>query len=100
MIAEMVLAELAGGVAEVQQELGEARRAGPQVGRAARQLRRDHARAQRLHASDEGVAPSRATLLGVVVHELAAFLGDTVDIWCFPDHQAAMITTRLHPADV
>ena len=35
MVAQMVLAELAGGVAEIEQELGERRRAGPQVGRAA-----------------------------------------------------------------
>ena len=44
VIAQVVLAELAGGVAEVEQELGERRRARPQVGRAARKLRRDHAR--------------------------------------------------------
>ena len=62
VIAEVVLAELAGVVAEVEQELGERRRAGPQVGRAARQLRRDHAGAQRVHAGEEGVAPRRAAL--------------------------------------
>ena len=36
VVAQVVLAELAGGVAEIEQELGERRRAGPQVGRAAR----------------------------------------------------------------
>ena len=36
VVAQMVLAELAGGVAEIVQELGHRRRAGPQVGRAAR----------------------------------------------------------------
>ena len=46
VIAQVVLAELAGVVAEVQQELGQARRAGFQIGRTAGQLRRDHARAQ------------------------------------------------------
>jgi hypothetical protein len=34
------------------------------------------------------------------VHEHAAFLRDPVNIWRFPDHQAAMIAARLHPADV
>ena len=36
VVAQMVLAELAGVVAEIEQELGERRRAGPQIGRAAR----------------------------------------------------------------
>ncbi len=40
VIAEMVLAELAGVVAEIEQEFGERRGAGPQIGRAAGQLRR------------------------------------------------------------
>src|SRR5205807_4145368 len=35
VVAEVVLAELAGGVAKVQQELGQTRRARPQIGRAA-----------------------------------------------------------------
>ena len=39
MIAQVVLAELPGAVAEIKQELGDRRGAGPQVGRAARQLR-------------------------------------------------------------
>ncbi len=46
MIAEVVLAELARGVAQVLEESGEARGAWPQVGKAARQLRRDHAGAR------------------------------------------------------
>ena len=38
--------------------------------------------------------------LGVVVHEHAAFACDPVNVRCFPDHQAAMIAARLHPADI
>src|SRR6266516_981660 len=100
MVAEMVLAELAGAVAQIVEERGESGRPGPQVGRAARELRRDHARAQRIHAREEGVAPGRATLLSVVGHHDRAFVRNPVDVWRFPDHQAAMITARLHPADV
>src|SRR4029450_7116431 len=100
MITQMVLAELAGGVAEIQQELGEGRCAGPQVRNAAGQLRRDHARAQRMHSGEEGVASSSAALLGVVVHEDAAFVSKPVNVRRFPHHQAAMIAARLHPADV
>src|SRR6266516_6538511 len=100
MVAEMVLAELAGAVAQIVEERGESGRPGPQVGRAARELRRDHARAQRIHAREEGIAPGRATLLSVVGHHDRAFFRNPVNVWRFPDHQAAMIAARLHPADV
>src|SRR6266542_1764877 len=100
MVAEMVLAELAGAVAQIVEERGESRRSGPQVGRAARQLRRDHAHAQRMHAREEGGAPGRATLLSVVGHHNRAFFRNPVNVGRFPDHQAAMIAARLHPADI
>ena len=61
MIAQMVLAELAGGVAQIEQELGEARRAGSQIRNGARQLRQDHARAVRMHAGDEGACARRCS---------------------------------------
>ena len=100
VVAEVVLAELASVVAEIAQEPRERRGAGPQVGRAARQLRRDHAGAQRMHAGEEGIAPRRAALLGVVVGELRALETDAVDVGRFPDHKALMVDARLHPADV
>ena len=100
VVAEMVLAELAGVVAEIEQELGDRRGAGPQIRRAAGQLRRDHAGAQRMHAGEEGIAPGRAALLGVVVGEHRAFLADLVDVGRLSDHQAAVIDAWLHPADV
>ena len=96
VIAEMVLAELAGVVAEIEQEFGERRRAGPQIGRAAGQLRRDHAGAQRMHAGEEGVAACRAALLGIVVREDRTFVADAIDVGRLADHQAAMIDARLH----
>ncbi len=100
VVAQVVLAELAGGVAEIDQELGERRRTGPQIGRAAGQLRRDHARAQRIHSGEEGIAPGGAALHGNIVHEDCALLPDAVDVGRFADHQAAMVDARLHPADV
>ena len=100
VVAQVVLAELAGGVAEIEQELGERRSAGPQIGRAAGQLRRNHAGAQRIHAGEEGIAPGGAALHGDVVHEDCALVPDAVDVRRFPDHQAAMVDARLHPADV
>src|SRR5262245_4363154 len=100
MIAEVVLAELTGGVTEIEQELCQARRAGSQVRRTARELRRDHAGAHRIHAGDEGVPPRRAARLGVVGHESSAFSRKAIDVWSFTHHQALVIATRLHPADV
>ena len=100
VVAQMVLAELAGVVAEIEQELGDRRGAGPQIRWTAGQLRRDHAGAQRMHAGKEGVATRRAALLGVVVGEHRAFLADLVDVRRLSDHQATMIDARLHPADV
>src|SRR4029077_565540 len=64
----------------------------------ARQLRKDHARAVRMHSGEEGAAPGRAARLGVVVHEYAAFVADAVDIGRLAHHQTTMVDARLHPA--
>src|SRR6185369_1024567 len=100
MIAQMVLAELAGIVAQIKQEPGECRRAWPYIRWAARQFRQDHADADGLHASDEGGAAGSATLLGVIVHKLGTLVADAVDVRRFPDHQTLMVDARLHPAYV
>ncbi len=100
MIAQVILAELAGRIAEIMKEFCERRSAGPQIRWAAWQLRWDHAGAQRMHAGEEGVASGRAALLGVVGHEDRAFLADAIDVGRFSDHQAAMVDAGLHPADV
>src|SRR4029453_11367299 len=100
MITQMVFAELAGAVALIEQELGERRGARSQIRNGARQLRQDHARTVRMHSGEEGGAPGRAARLGVVSHENATFLRDAIDVWRFPDLQAAMIAARLHPADI
>ena len=100
VVAEMVLAELAGVVAEIEQELGKMRRSGPYIGRAAGKFRQDHADADRLHAGDEGRSPGSATLLGVIVHELGTFIADAIDVGRLADHQPLMVDAGLHPADV
>ena len=100
VIAQVVLAELAGVVAKINQELGERRGAGPQIRRAAGKLWRDHARAQRIHAGEEGVAPRGAALLGEVSHELGALLGKAVNVGGFTEPQTVVVDFHLHPADV
>src|SRR5262249_377868 len=91
VVSQVVLAELAGGVGEVEQELGNRGSAGPQVGWAARELRRDHAGAQRIHAGEEGVAAGGAALHGDVVHEDRTFGTDAIDARRLADHQATVI---------
>ncbi len=100
VVAQVVLAELARVVAEVAQKPREGRGPGPQVRRAARKLRRDHARAQRMHAGEEGVSAGGAALLGVVRLEERAFVADAVDVGGFAHHQPAVIDARLHDPDV
>ena len=100
VVAQVVLAELAGGVAEITQEPCKRRGAGLQIGRAAGQLWRDHTGTHRIHAGEEGIAAGRAALHRHIVHEHCAFMPDAVDVGRFPDHQAAMVDARLHPADV
>ena len=100
VVAEMVLAELAGVVAEIEQELGERRGARPQIGRAAWKLGRNHAGAQRMHAREEGVAPCGAALLGIIMREDRAFIADAIDVGRLADHQATMVDARLVKADV
>ena len=100
VVAEMILAELAGVVTEIEQELGKRRGARLQIGRATRQLRGDHAGAQRVHAGEEGVPACRAALLGVIGHEDRAFVADAIDVGRFADHQATMVDARLHPTNV
>ena len=69
VVAQVVFTELTRIVTEVQQKPGQRRSSRFQVGRAARQLRGDHARAQRIHAGEECIASGRAALHGDIVHE-------------------------------
>ena len=48
----------------------------------------------------KALRPAVQLCIGVVVHEDRTFVADAVDVGRFPDHQAAMVDARLHPADV
>ena len=99
-IAEVVLAELARVVSEIQQEFGERRRARQQRTGGTRKLRHDHARPQRMHAGEEGGAPGRAALLGIIGHKPRTFIPDAIDVRRFAYHQALMVGTHVHDANV
>ena len=73
-VAEMVLAELSGRVAELLQELRDRRIFGAQADRGARQTDFGQPGANRRLSGDEGRASGGAALLAVEVGEERAFL--------------------------
>ena len=99
-VAEVVLAELTGVVAQRQQHFTDAWGALTQPGRHARHHRYGKTDAERIHPGHEG-GPARGTALhGVKVHEEATLVRDAVDIGGLTHHQPAMIDRGLHEADV
>ena len=100
LVAEVVLAELAGGVAHRFQYRRDGHRLGRQAGRRAGLADRGHAGADRQFAGDEVRATRRATRLGIVVREQHAFLGDLVEVRRSARHHAAVIGADVPHADV
>ena len=100
LVAQMVLAELAGCVAHRLQYRRDGHRFGGQADRRAGLTDRGHAGADRQFAGDEVRATRRATRLGVVVGEQHAFLGELVEVRRPAGHHAAMIGADVPHADV
>src|SRR5262249_56651032 len=98
--AEMVLADVAGGVAERLQRLGDGDVLRLQAERRARQADLGHAGAQARLAGDERRATRRAALLGVVVGEHQTFAGDAVDVQRLYSHHAERVGADIGDADV
>jgi hypothetical protein len=99
-VAEVVLAELAGGVAERLQQLGDRRILGLQAdGRAGDA---DLAQPGPVHGlpGDERRPSSRAALLAVGVGEQHAFFGEAVDVGRAVAHQPAGVAAEVGLADV
>ena len=99
-VAEVVLAELAGGVAERLEQLGDRRVFLLQADRRAGHADLGQARADRILAGDEARAAGGAALLRVVVGERHAFLGDAVDVRGPVAHHAAAEVADVPDADV
>ena len=99
-VAQVVLAELAGGVA-LRFERG-GNRAGfrRDAGLGARLADRGHAGADGQLAGDEVRATRRAARLGVVVGEQHAFLGQLVEVRRPAGHHAAVVGADVPHADV
>ena len=99
-VAQVILAELAGGVA-LRFERG-GNRAGfrRDAGLGARLADRGHARADGQLAHDEVRPARRAARLGVIVGEQHAFLGHLIEGGRSAGHHAAMVCANVPHADV
>ena len=99
-VAQMVLAELAGGVALRFERGGNRAGFGRKAGLGARLADRGHAGADGQFAGDEVRATRRAARLGVVVGEQHAFLGQLVEVRRPAGHHAAVVGADVPHADV
>ena len=99
-VAEMVLAELSGHVAERLEQIGERRVLVRQPFFGSRQPDLEQAGAHRALAGDERGAAGGAGLLAVIVGEDRAFVGDAVDVGRAIAHHAAVVGADVPVADV
>ena len=99
-VAQVVLAELTGGVAHRLQRGGDGRRLGRHSDRRAGLADRGQPRADRQLAGDEVGASRRAARLGVVVGEQHALGGELVEVRRSARHQAAVVGADVPDADV
>ena len=100
LVAEVVLAELAGGVTHDFERGGNGHGLRRQAGRGAGLADCGHAGADRQFAGDEVGAARRAARLGVVVGEQHALGGDLVEVRRPTGHHAAVVGADVPDADV
>ncbi|MNR03955.1 hypothetical protein D3C85_1198780 [compost metagenome] len=100
VVAQVVLAELAGAVAGLPEHLGQARRGGLQAELVARLADRGHARTNRILAGDERRASGGAGGLPVVIGEADALHADAVDARRGVAHGAHAVGADILPTDV
>jgi hypothetical protein len=99
-VTKMVLAELAGGVANRLQNRGNGYRLSGQADFRSCLAYRGHAGADRQFAGDEVRTARRATRLGVIVGKQHALLGEFVEVRRPAGHQAAVVGPDVPHADV
>ena len=100
LVAEVVLAELAGGVPERLEQLGDGRIfCGPADVRAG-YTDLAHTGAVDALPADECRAARRTALLAIGVGETHALVGDAVDVRRAIAHQAVAVTTEIADPDV
>jgi hypothetical protein len=100
LVAKMIFAELAGGVALRFECSGNGAGFSGQSHRRTRLSDRGHAGADRQLAGDEVRATRCAACLGVVVREQHPFFGDLVEVRRLPGHHAPVIGADVPHADI
>ena len=99
-VAEMVLAELPGHIAERLEQLGERRILVGKAFLSSWQSHLQQARPHRALAGDECGSAGSARLLAVIVGEDCTFVGDAVDVGRAVAHLATIIGADVPVADV
>ncbi|MCY1463451.1 hypothetical protein D9M71_813500 [compost metagenome] len=99
-VAQVVLAELAGGIAEVLEELPDGGIFEAQAQGGAGHADLGQAGADRRLAGDEGGAAGGAALLAVEVGEVGTLARDAVDVRRAVAHDAVVVAADVEPADV
>ena len=99
-VAQVVLAELAGGIAQRLEGRGDRRRLGRHADRRARLADGRHPGADRQLAGDEVGPSGRAARLGVVVGEQHPLGGEPVEVRRPARHHAPVVGADVEPADV
>ena len=99
-VAEVVLAELARDVPVGLEQLGQGRVGGLEALVGARHPDRQEPGAERMLAGDEGRPAGGAALLGVVVGEDRALVGDPIDVRRRAAHHAAVVGADVPHPDV
>jgi hypothetical protein len=100
LVAEVVLAELTGGIAQRLEQLGDGRVLGLQPDRRRRDAHLGEAGAEHALPGDERRPPGRAALLAVGVGEAHPLLRDPVDVRGPVAHQPVAVTAQVGDADV
>ena len=100
LVAQVVLAELTGGVAQRLQQLGDGGIFVLQADIGSRHPHLAQAGAEDALAGDEGRTPRGAALLAVTIGEHDSFVGDAVDIRRLVAHHAVAVGADVPHADV
>jgi hypothetical protein len=99
-VAEVVLAELAGGIPASLEQTGDGRFFFTHAKLGAGETDLAEAGAEHTLPHDEGRAPRGAALLAVVVGKDHPLVGDTVDIGCVVPHQALGVGADVGLPDI
>ncbi|MNZ44172.1 hypothetical protein D3C78_617980 [compost metagenome] len=99
-VAQVVLAELAGGIAHGLERGGDGDGFGGNADGRAGLADRGHAGTDRQFAGDEVGAPGGATGFGVVVGKAHAFGRKGIEVGCSAGHHALVVDADVRPADI